>query len=470
MARRLDFGLGELDLDVLQARYQQRWRPRLKWLVLLLAVLVLVGWGWTPLQQHLWGVGRLTLTTPLAPDTTLALNGTPVDDLATPLLAGTYDLTVQQADAYPVTLPVTITREQTTTVTVPPLRPRPLVQPIALPAPEAIWQTIQADPTAGWRLTAQLTALAAPETDGTRPATTLLQVTPTGVQARPALTAYPAADEVTTVDGRFWAAWEPLASGSRTSIDAQLGHLTLQTPPHTRVLTTTTLSGLWWSPAATDLLLAQPQGLGQNLYLGTPRMREVSDPVVRIPGTIQAVHWHPTGQAAVVLSVIPPPADTVEEVPAVMEATLVVRGTDTQAAHALRLAPPPDSPAGLVPLAWTDAALWWPGQVGADLVLDRIPFTTGFPTRQGTLPDATLALRVTTDAAITVLVATDDQLQLQRWPDGTPVLTLDDLPLPEGRPLRGQWQDTTLLLATTEAAWQLPFVSATLDVSEDLHE
>src|SRR5262245_46035169 len=133
MRNEIDFGLGVLHLDVLRARLRRR--QSLIKSVSVLLTLFLGLWIARPLLQ---GTGRLVLTNRPA-DASLLLDDRPVAGVIATMLSGTHRLQVFRTDAYPLVQNVTISRNQTTTLELPSLRPRPTVQTIPLPAPGAAW-------------------------------------------------------------------------------------------------------------------------------------------------------------------------------------------------------------------------------------------------------------------------------------------------------------------------------------------
>jgi hypothetical protein len=124
----------------------------------------------------------------------------------------------------------------------------------------------------------------------------------------------------------------------------------------------------------------------------------------------------------------------------------------------LRLAAPPPSALGLVPLAWQDTALLWVTVSGPEWELQRIPFSAALPTRLGPVPAGTLALRV--DGAMKLLVLSEGTLTLRDASSGARILTLDDIPPTPA--MSGAWQGEMLLLATEHELWFLTFSAAAL--------
>jgi hypothetical protein len=464
----LDFGLGVLHLDVLRARLrrQRRWMHAL----LLVAALVIVTALARPaLTTQLLGQGTLALVGVPA-DATLALDGQQVSGPQVVALSGAHTLSYQRPGFYDTTLPLQITRDQTTTLTLPALRPRPTIQPVPLPGVGTRWQAAAPNGASGWRLVATTAdqrptpapySVSAPERAPTR---TLLRLDALGLTRLAALEAYVAADERTTATGTNWAAYETGAP-TRGGWLASAGRLTIRWPGGSTVLTPTApISGLWWAPSGQQLLVALQQGAGQDLVLWSPGVTTLDAPIVTVPGQIATVQWQPQGRAAVVLSTNQPPRTAVSgtETPPAWDATLLLAPTHaTESARALRLATPPPASLGLVPLAWHDDALLWVTVRGADWELQRVPFGAALPTRLGLVPPGTLALRVHDDQTLRLLVLADGVLTLRDGVSGATVLTLDDGPTMPG--MSGAWQGDTLLLAREDALWYLTFLPTTLD-------
>jgi hypothetical protein len=340
----IDFGFGVFHSAVLRARLRRR--RKLVRAVLALMALVVAIVAARPLLQ---GSGILVLTN-VPPDAVLTLDGQSLDTATQPL-SGHHTLVVTRASYYPVALDLTITRNQTTTLTVPQLRPRPAVQPIPLPSPGATWRFAMPDPAGGWRVrvtpadvqpTPQANGFGAANTDS--PPLQVLRLDALGLTRLSTLEAYPAADELITAQGRYWAAWEPL----RTDFRTEIGRLTITTPTAGAVMTTTApVSGLWWAPGGRRLLIAARHGIGQDLLLWSEALRitTADTPLVTIPGDIAAVHWNDNGSAVVVLSARPAvavPGRTSDPAPVPhWDATLIIPRSQLGNTRALRLAPPP---------------------------------------------------------------------------------------------------------------------------------
>ena len=462
MPNDIDFGLGVLHLGVLRARLNRSHRTVRRWSVLLVIVVV-IGLSWSALEQQFRGRGTLVLTS-MPSDTALALDGRPVLGPIVHPLSGQHTLKFSRPGFYSVDMPISITREQTVTLSIPLLRPRPAVQPIPLPAPGASWHMAMANAGGGWRLVVQNADIqptpqtSARQTHGGAPQMTLLQFDGHGLTRLSALEAYATADELITEEGRFWAAWESNRLGVRTDT----GFLTISTPATSTVITTTTaVSGLWWAPAGRWLLVAESRGIGHDLRLWS-NQRAQSAPIVTIPGTVAAVHWSPSGQAAVVLSRRPrglnaPESESTPLADDLWEATLITRATHANTPQVVRLASPPPNPLGLVPMAWTRSALFWTTQLGQDLTLERIPLDAPLPARLGALPSSTVALRVLDDREIRILVHEQHQgLTLQVWPTGRRIVVLDEVDVETA--MGGMWLRNDLLLAAGRTnLWVLSF-------------
>jgi hypothetical protein len=460
----LDFGLGVLHLDVLRARLRRRRSP-IRALLLVGVLSIATALAWPYVTAQLLGQGTLILLD-VPPDADLALDGQPLSSPQSLVLSGAHTLTEQRPGFYGVVLPLTITREQTTKLRLPSLRPRPTVQPVPLPGVGTSWQAATPDGTGGWRLAAtaaNLRPTPAPYTARAQdlaPRTTLLHLDAVGLTHLAVLEAYVAADERTTAAGTSWAAYESSAAGHAGWLESA-GRLTIRWPGGSSVLTPTMpVSGLWWAPNGRQLLVAVQRGGGQDLAIWTVDAPNLPAPIVTVPGQIMAVQWHPTGRAAVVLSTNQAAPDT----PAapVWDATLLLPAPGSgESTRALRLAAPPPAALGLVPLAWEADALLWVTARGAAWELQRIPFSAALPTRLGAVPTGTLALHLNGDGALRLLVQEGGVLTLRDGASGATLLTLDDLPPTPG--LSAAWQDKTLLLGTEQELWELTFSSATLE-------
>jgi hypothetical protein len=469
----INFGFGVFHSAVFRARLRRR-RKMIRAL-LLLGVMGLVLWVLWPVFQ---GQGTLVVTN-LPPDGVLLLDEHSLTGVVAHPRSGRRTLQVTRPGFYPITMDLRITRAQTTTLAMPSLRPRPAVQPIPLPAPGATWQIASSDPAGGWRLSATAADVRPTPSAGMyrgldpdTPKRSILRLDAVGLTRLSVLEAYSAADEQLSSKGRFWAVWESLTADFR----GEHGHLTISTPAISTVITTTqAITGLWWGPAGRWLLIAAQHGVGQDLVLWSPTISTpaahpapaLAAPVVTIPGQVAVVHWSPDGRAVVIVSTTqmqrdsPVAAASGEARRPMWDATLILPNIQPDRTRALRLAPPPAAPLGLIPLAWSTDALFWTADMGHDLVLSRIPFATALPARVGTLPSGTLAHCVLADDQIRVLVRDNaSALTLQTWPTGTVLFTIDEVPAGAAA---GLWSDTTLLLATSNGElWQLTFAPEAL--------
>jgi len=293
---------------------------------------------------------------------------------------------------------------------------------------------------------------------------TLLRLDALGLTRLTALEAYTAADERTTAAGTSWAAYE-VGAPEHASWQSAAERLTIRWPGGSAVLTPTApIGGLWWAPDGQRLLVALDRGTGQDLIFWVPGAATLATPIVTIPGRTITVQWHPSGRAAVVLSTHQlrnAPAPGSETAAPAWEATLLLPATRaTESARALRLGAPPSATLGLIPLAWEPDALLWVTARVSSWELQRIPFSAALPTRIGAVPEGTLALRLSDDRALRLLVHDGSTLTLRDWANGAIVLTLDDVPPTPG--MSGAWQGDTLVLATEHELWYLTFSPAAL--------
>src|SRR5262249_7154752 len=162
---------------------------------------------------------------------------------------------------------------------------------------------------------------------------------------------------------------------------------------------------------------------------------------ITVPGVVQSIFWHPNGHAAVVITSAepgdhlpqtssgasrlaptqPPPADTSA---LARNAVLIQLPDGGHPAQAARLRVPPRRPGGLLPLAWSDDALWWVTDTGLGLALDRVALSNGTTERVGRLPDDLAALTVLSDGTIRLIRALPDgRLTIQRWPEQESLFT-----------------------------------------------
>lgn len=421
----IDFGLGVLDVRVLRARLR-RVRRRLRTLITLAALLVVVGAAALAARGALVGIGTIVLTA--SPDgARVTLDGRAVGSTEA-VAAGSHRLRVERDGFYPAEIPVTVTREQTATVRLAPLRPRPLVQLIPLPSPGSRW--LAAASGDDWRLTAAPEAPRQAVGGRADDAEGLVRYALADGQLREA--APGVADEV-ACGGRCWSAWEE-ASRGRVA-----GLLTVTTMEATHVISTEAkVAALWWAPGGASLLLAEPAAYGERLMVW--RGGDALQPLVHLPGRVVAVHWRGDGRAAVVVSARGAAADDGR-----YDASLVslIGGARTS-----RLADPPPSLLGMPPLAWQDDSLLWVAGEGS-LTLQRVPLEGTLPTSLGALPDGVVAIAALDGAVRLIMRGDDGVLRLISWPDGATLAVLDDLPRLAGGTASGaSWQDGALLLAT----------------------
>ncbi|NCC94725.1 MAG: hypothetical protein EOM10_15890, partial [Opitutae bacterium] len=209
----LDVGPFTLHLDVLAARLQRQ-RHRLRQGLQaggVVSVLAVVVWLLMPVLR---GSGTL-LVPPLPPEVQVQLADRPVRPGRIVLPSGPHALHFTQPGAFPVTSVIQVSRQQTTTLIVPPMRPIPLVQPVPLPHPQSTWLQVSPDAGSGWRLTATRPEPERPAgapgwgPPQPGPAPYHLHLDAQGLTRLPVLETYASADELTTRDGgRFWAVWE----------------------------------------------------------------------------------------------------------------------------------------------------------------------------------------------------------------------------------------------------------------------
>ncbi|PDV97319.1 hypothetical protein [Candidatus Chloroploca asiatica] len=467
----LDVGPFTLHLDVLAARLQRQ-RHRLRQGLQaggVVSVLAVVVWLLMPVLR---GSGTL-LVPPLPPEVQVQLADRPVRPGRIVLPSGPHALHFTQPGAFPVTSVIQVSRQQTTTLIVPPMRPIPLVQPVPLPHPQSTWLQVSPDAGSGWRLTATRPEPERPAgapgwgPPQPEPAPYHLHLDAQGLTRLPVLETYAIADELTTRDGaRFWAVWEPHRGAPLPSV---AGSLTLTRPTGTQVITTSrSLRGVWWSPGGRHLLVAVPHAQDVDVLVVDPARPQVDAqvPLITVPGTIHHLAWSPDGAAAVIITSLAspspphvarptPPADAPPTATALLDHTAVLiqfapPGAD---ARATRLRVPPARPAGLIPLAWTADALWWVTDTGLGLALDRVTLAAGVTERVGPLPDDLVALTVRPDGTLRIVRPTaEGTLAVQRWPaDADATLVVLPTIQTQGR-TGGIWQGHELLLATGPTA------------------
>lgn len=467
----LEIGPYTIHLDVLAARLQRQRRRIRRTLSALLVLVGTLAAAWLAAPQLR---GRGVVLVPAHPaDVQLTLDGQPVEAGALAMASGEHTFLAARPGAFPASQIIQVTRDQTVTLTLPPLRPIPIIQLLPLPQPQSTWAQISADASGGWRLQA---ARPAPEgCPGARPGwgpappvmPLVLHLDRQGLTRLSVLESYPVADEVIGRNGaRFWAMWsEP--SGPKTP--GVVGQLTLTTPAGTdTVSTTTALRGLWWAPGGRALLVALPHDQGHDLAILDPRQpMALPRPLITVPGTVKSVHWHPEGRAVVILTALDSPgstslqaiprpgptqAPTTAETTALAYNAVLIQLPQAGSPQATRLRVPPVRIAGLVPLAWTDDTLWWVTDTGLGLALDRVDITTGTPQRLGTLPSDLVALTVLPDdhAVRLMRALPDGSLRVERWPEGAALFTLPDI---QATGLAGgTWRGNDLLVATSPTA------------------
>jgi hypothetical protein len=319
----------------------------------------------------------------------------------------------------------------------------------------------------------------AAEATGTRPGWGQAQAPPAryqlhldaqGLTRLSVLETYPVADEIVAPDGaRFWAVWEPQADVTTTGA---AGSLTLTTPAVSRVISTTTSPrGIWWSPGGRALLAALPHDLGVDLIIIDPARPQLdgADAVITAPGVVQSVSWSSDGRAAVVVTapapdIQPGGARVARPTPvaspsgakaAVLErsAVLIQLPQAGGRARATRLRVPPSRPAGLIPLAWSEDALWWVTDTGLGLALDRVSLASGAAERIDALPDDLVALTALPGGSLRIArLQADGRIAVQRWPGGQTLFVLPDITAHDGA--GGIWHGGELLVATApESLW-----------------
>lgn len=125
----LNFGLGVLHLDVLRARI----RRRRKLLAIATVAMICLGLLWA-IRPLLLGRGVLIVTERPA-GAVLTLNGQPLSGPVAQPVSGRHQVQLERPGYYPTAIAVTIIRGQTTTLSLPALRPRPTVQPNSTTGP-----------------------------------------------------------------------------------------------------------------------------------------------------------------------------------------------------------------------------------------------------------------------------------------------------------------------------------------------
>jgi hypothetical protein len=476
----LEIGSYTIHLDVLTARVLRQRRRIRRWSLTALTVMVstlalgALAWGLIPWVH---GTGNLVLE-PYPADTTILINGQPLAprvNLLT-LRSGAYTLEARRPNTFPRSVAITVTREQTVTLTLPPLRPIPVVQAVSLPSPHATWQHIAGDASGGWRLSAHVPATTSVQ-PGWGPAAietsmrSLLHLDAGGLTRVSVLETYPVADELMTAAGtRFWATWEARQPATPPGI---AGFVTIDTPEGTQIISTTQqVRGLWWAPDGRALLVARSNEHGQALWLIDVHGRRVADEsaLITLPGAVQSVHWQPDGLAVVVISAAdaagaaPRPGGTMSPAPTTVipvehamlptRSAVLLRMPAPGRVEATRMRAPPNRAGGAVLLAWSHTDLWWGTDTGLGLALDRITLTNGTSTRLGTLPPESVALTALPDATLRMVLAqSDGSLTVARWPEHETLFTLPEIQrAPSGLHPGGLWAGRDLLLVTGPTA------------------
>lgn len=460
-----------LHLDVLAARLQRQRRGAQRfsrWALFLLLVGMTAGIG-LPLFR---GTGVIVVPEHDA-SITFSLNGRALTSNSLRVSSGRHVVRVERVGAFPVDQTVEVTKEQTTTLTIPNLRPIPRVQQLPLPAQGSSWAQVSPDAGGGWRITANQPA--SPDTTNRRPGwgttttsapRTLLHVDAAGVTPLLVLETDSPTDEIVTSQGeRFTALWEtqrvPNASGIA-------GKLSFTTPSGTQTLSTTAvLSGLWWSPSGHKLLVAIARDQLVDLALLDPEHAETEpiEAIISIPGAIQSVDWHPDERGVVITSSleeapeqpqlgsrptqIPQDDVSLEPMHAPRSAVLIRLPISEGKPQAIRLHASPAYPSGIVPLDWSEDDLWWVTDTGLGVVLEQVSLSNDAVRRVGELPQGITAFTVLSDMTIRIIRASEDkQLVVERWPETTPLFVLPDITVRDG--VGGIWRGDELILATNE--------------------
>lgn len=143
----LEIGPYTIHLDVLAARLQQRRRRIRRVLTDVLTLIALLTVAWLTLPQLR---GRGVVIIPVYPaDVRLTLDGQPVLPGLLVIASGDHPFTAEKPGAFPFHQVIQVTRDQTTTLTLPPLRPLPLVQLLPLPHQQSTWSQVSADAGGG---------------------------------------------------------------------------------------------------------------------------------------------------------------------------------------------------------------------------------------------------------------------------------------------------------------------------------
>lgn len=413
----IDIGPYTLHLDVLTARLERKRRGGIRAKLLLVTLFVIVAGATLSLSQ-LQSRGTVVIPDHSA-SLTISLNGHALTEQVVQVASGQHTLRFEQAGSFPVEQAIEVTRAQTITVALPLLRPIPTVQRLPLAEAQSAWTSVSTDAAGGWRLA--LARANDESTTSTRPGwgtqndaavvSKVLHLDNEGITPLSVLQTYPVADELVTLDGsRYWAMWE---KGTTLNSTGVAGILSVTTPKGTHTVSTTaTLRGLWWSPDGRMLLAAVSRGQGVDLALLDPQhLQHNLTSLIAMWGMVQTVTWHSDAQAVVVITAPEPPAQDTQSAPArptltpqdegatdpitvSRDAVLLRLAHDSISTQVTRLHTPPSRPAGVVPFAWTNDALWWVADTGLGLALERISLADTSVQRIGALESDVAAFSV----------------------------------------------------------------------------
>jgi len=341
------------------------------------------------------------------------------------------------------------------------------------------WTHAVPDVTQGWRLLAELAMAGGTPTPGAGWGMTgpvhdprmIIHLHDQGMERLLVLETHVVADEIHLETGeRFWAGWEPVAD---TRTEDAVGYVEVVSPiARSRIATTERMTGIWWSPGGTHLLLAAAGSMGQDLYLvGTRELhargeQALQGSVSTTAGEVVSVQWSPSGTEVVVMSARTSTGggaaadgtdgtDGDDRGPSAMamEAILIMGMDGAGSPLVLRLPAPPMRSLNLLPMSWAEEVLYWTTDTGLGLALDTIDLDSGTRTRQGPLDAAVIALTVLPGNVVRTLNADGGTLVVETWPDQTRLFGLDDLPV-VGE-VAGQWVGDHVLLATGNGLWQI---------------
>lgn len=470
----IDIGPYTIHVAVAAARLRRAQHRIRTGLIVVVIAIMLITSGIASVRW-LRGTGTIQLAA-IPPATTILLNNRPLTQPVITVPAGTHTLRVQRTPSLAVTIPITITRDQTQTIALPTLPALPAVTPLRLPIATGAWEHITPDSAGGWTLTLLLppaesdsprrTANPRPNRTEEAPARWTFRLDATGL-VRVETGPTPQAESVLASGERRWARWEPVIAPGTTG---QTGTLLITTATTTHILPTTVqITQLWWNPTGNTLMLAwQPAGTPSRTtavpvattisMLSLAGMTSESAARVPIPdqitahtvpsllttlGDIEAVNWSPDGTAAVVMiriasSAAPrttePPAN-----PLVPLATgwnrmafLVRQANDTQ--QVLQLPTPLSLPYGLVAMLWDRTApiLWWGSDTGIEYALTTISIPTGAMERIRTLPSDVVGILPSPASEPALLRRhADGRLWIEGWGGPPYHLDLTDLHIPQ---------------------------------------